>query len=245
MEVDGDDVTTVGDAAAGGSATSAPEAAAAAVAVDTPLAETAGTDSFSNGYEVGEFAYIKNDGGAKPSICLLTRLYRHEGDGMPMFEGVRYLHPDQTHHVATRMFYENEVFKTKEPVIGPIAELDGKCWVLFMREYCAYTVAGINPSDLYCCESRYTKSGKKMDKIRNFTSEGHDPELVPREEKLHPRDLPKVLALVYQHMHICPLIYHSLLLEYHHNEYRLLFVVCTVYRANYIHPGTPPTLQHL
>lgn len=144
----------------------------------------------SGDYTTGEFAYVKVEGGLA-SICLIRRMFRR-ADGVEMFEGTRYLRPAETYHVETRTFYENEVFKTNDTITEPVAQLGGKCWVLFMRDFCTYTVAGISAADLYCCESRYVKNGKKMEKIRNFTVEGLSPELVPRDMKLDARKLEKV-----------------------------------------------------
>jgi protein polybromo-1 len=169
----------------------AKEEALPAVAAPASTAPTDELLSDAGGYSVGEFAYVSTSGSATTSICLITKLFLRE-DGVEMFEGVRYLRPIETFHLTTRTFYENEVFKTKEVVSEPVTELAAKCWVLFMKDYCAYTVAEIAETDLYCCESRYIKNGKKIEKIRNFTSEGLAPELIAREPKLNLRELVKI-----------------------------------------------------
>ena len=82
MEISGDGAAETASASAAVDAgATAPPTSAAAESEDKQPPQ-------SSGYEVGEFVYIKNEGGLKPSICLLTRLYTHE-DGTPMFEGVR------------------------------------------------------------------------------------------------------------------------------------------------------------
>eukprot|EP00732_Lithocolla_globosa_P002245 Lithocolla_globosa_v1_NODE_1416_length_2594_cov_2.861417.p1 type:complete len:788 gc:universal NODE_1416_length_2594_cov_2.861417:2424-61(-) len=87
--------------------------------------------------------------------------------------GCHYLFPEQTFHVPTRKFFENEVFKTTATNIEVFgSSLRGHCLVLSCRDFCRGRPVGWNDSslqrDVYVCESRYLDSGKKMEVVKNW-----------------------------------------------------------------------------
>ena len=46
-----------------------------------------------------------------------------------------FLYPDQTYHVPTRKFFENEVFKSTQYRDAPLDDIAGRCCILFVRDY--------------------------------------------------------------------------------------------------------------
>jgi chromatin structure-remodeling complex subunit RSC1/2 len=71
-------------------------------------------------------------------------------------------------HPVTRKFYKNEVFKSDRLADYLSAEVSSKCCVLFIKDYQRGFPAGVSHKDVWCCESRYIDSGKRMEKIKNW-----------------------------------------------------------------------------
>jgi hypothetical protein len=118
-----------------------------------------------------------------------------------------FLYPEQTYHVPTRKFFENEVFKSLQNRDVPVAEVAGRCCVLFFRDYAKGAPMGVLPhtgglplthaharmlgmpadyaaEDVYVCESRYRDNGREIVPIKSW-SNCVPPELVAKG-KLHP-----------------------------------------------------------
>lgn len=49
--------------------------------------------------------------------------------------GCRFLRQEQTYHIDSRKFYENEVFRTSPITEFLLSEITGRCCVLFIRDY--------------------------------------------------------------------------------------------------------------
>lgn len=67
-----------------------------------------------------------------------------------------------------RKFYKNEVFKSDRFEEHPASDLITPCFVLFYRDYLRGRPMNPNDHKVFVCESRYTESIKKIDKIKNW-----------------------------------------------------------------------------
>lgn len=85
---------------------------------------------------------------------------------MQGFSGCWYLRPEQTVHKAQMKFMDNEVFKTNRVAHYSVQEIQGKCIVLFVRDYIKGKPRGFEMKDVYVCEQRYTEQGRHHSKIK-------------------------------------------------------------------------------
>lgn len=66
-----------------------------------------------------------------------------------------FLHPEQTRHQASHKFYQNEVFRTTHFSNHPFAALDGRCWIMHVKDYLHGYPKGATQDDIFVCEARY------------------------------------------------------------------------------------------
>ncbi len=79
-----------------------------------------------------------------------------------------FLRPSETWHVATRMFYTQEVFITSEIRSFQPSNVIGKCYVSSFREYMKMKPRDLDAADHFVCESRYSLRGKSIQKAKVF-----------------------------------------------------------------------------
>ena len=60
--------------------------------------------------------------------------------GVTYFSGSSFIPPDDTQHLPTHMFYDKEVFHIALEEVHRMCDIEGKCFVLPIREYvrCKY-----------------------------------------------------------------------------------------------------------
>jgi len=118
-------------------------------------------------------------GDARSNCCLtryLTVVLRRD----KVFVGGRLLlQPHQTFHVVTRMFHENEIFRSNMRHVGPIEDIVGFAAVLSMKDYQRGRPAGMDLKDVWVCESRYIDQSRSFARIKNFAQAFPEPKLRP------------------------------------------------------------------
>lgn len=114
-------------------------------------------------------------------------------DGAGYFFGPIFIHPEETEHEPTKMFYKKEVFLSNLEeacpmtcIIGSLNAIPacrndeesvhqvcfylsaGKCIVLSFKEYLSCRPTEVPEEDVLLCESRYIESEKQMKKFKGL-----------------------------------------------------------------------------
>ena len=83
-----------------------------------------------------------------------------DSEGSKVVRGFWCYKPRETYHLATRLFFPNEVFLTVFKNTVTVERLRGKCCVMFVDDYLKSKPVDFGEEDVYVCESRYL--GKKQ-----------------------------------------------------------------------------------
>ncbi|PVU97416.1 hypothetical protein BB559_002046 [Furculomyces boomerangus] len=157
--------------------------------------------------EIGDFVHVVNEedyGGN-----LVGHIFRIWKNKKTRQKGVFlcwYLHPWQTMHKITQMFFKNEVFMLPGLQTVGIDKLIDKCYVMDSRSYALgypkdFDLSKKSPEDyIYICDSKYSEKYKQFSTIKKISAIW--PDSIPDEkikEKMsiieHP-DGPKTLSKV-------------------------------------------------
>lgn len=111
-------------------------------------------------------------------------------ENIPMMSGNLFLRPIETQHSPLRRFIDKEVFKSDKHATMPLNKLQGKCYVMCIKDYPKLRPDGFLERDLYVCESRYNSLRHTFRKIRSWNHLTNKIKLVQRET---PLDIKRVL----------------------------------------------------
>ncbi|KAG6449065.1 protein polybromo-1 isoform X3 [Manduca sexta] len=137
-------------------------------------------------YSKGDFLYIQPEKGNKdPTIVQVERLWTNN-EGVPMLYCNVYFRPQETFHIRTRKFLQQEVFKTDVYRPVPLDRVVGPCHVMNVKEYFKFRPEGFTDKDVYVCESRYSTKHRWFKKIRAWEGPEKEVLVVPREVPLEP-----------------------------------------------------------
>ncbi|KAK3930738.1 Protein polybromo-1 [Frankliniella fusca] len=144
-------------------------------------------------YRPGDFVYVEpKERGMDSSILNIDRMWTAD-DGKQMLHGFFFYRPNETYHVATRKFLEQEVFKSDMSVTVQLKEVLGLCAVMFVKDYFKFKPEGFEDKDVYVCESRYSTKGRSFKKIKYWphnSSEHYT--FIERDEYLDPKRIVSV-----------------------------------------------------
>lgn len=98
-----------------------------------------------------------------------------------MMSGNLFLRPAQVIHSRSRKFIDKEVFKSDRHVAMPLNKLQGKCYVMSVKDYFKLRPEGFLERDLYVCESRYNSRTHAFKKIKTWNHVTNKIRLVQRE----------------------------------------------------------------
>ncbi|XP_068625426.1 protein polybromo-1 isoform X1 [Battus philenor] len=137
-------------------------------------------------YNKGDFVYIHPDKGNKePAIVQVERIWTNN-EGTPMMYCIPYFRPQETFHVRTRKFLQQEVFKTETHRTVPLDQVIGRCYVMNVKEYFKFRPEGYADKDVYVCESRYNTKHRWFKKIKVWEGAEKEATLTPRDVPLEP-----------------------------------------------------------
>ncbi|GAA6003570.1 hypothetical protein JCM10207_000393 [Rhodosporidiobolus poonsookiae] len=123
---------------------------------------------------VGDWVHLFNpDNPAKPVIAQIWNTYKRADSPQRCLSVCWYFRPEETVHPASRMFFENEVFKTGVFVDQPVEDFVGRCFVMFLTKYLRgrpKPPAWYPGMPLYVCEYRYKDDVKAFKKIKSWNS---------------------------------------------------------------------------
>uniref|UniRef100_A0A158Q8R4 Bromo domain-containing protein n=1 Tax=Elaeophora elaphi TaxID=1147741 RepID=A0A158Q8R4_9BILA len=139
-------------------------------------------------YRVNDYAYVapaSEETVSQRHIMRIERLYR-DSDGQTFARGTWCYRPEETFHLATRKFCENEVFLTSYYDTVTVDRLIGKCHVMPVRQFMRQKPKGFEDSDIYVCECRYMGRQLHFKKLKHwpYNSEDEKVEYVKREKPL-------------------------------------------------------------
>uniref|UniRef100_A0A8C7TC95 Polybromo 1, like n=1 Tax=Oncorhynchus mykiss TaxID=8022 RepID=A0A8C7TC95_ONCMY len=116
--------------------------------------------------KVGDCVYIQSHELIKPRIGRIEKLWVR--DGAAFFFGPIFIHPEETEHEPTRMFYKREVFLSNLEETCPMTCVIGKCVVSSFKDYLSCRPTEVSEEDVLLCESRYIESEKQMKKFKGL-----------------------------------------------------------------------------
>uniref|UniRef100_A0A8C7MR24 Protein polybromo-1 n=1 Tax=Oncorhynchus kisutch TaxID=8019 RepID=A0A8C7MR24_ONCKI len=116
--------------------------------------------------KVGDCVYVQSHGLVKPRVGRIEKLWVR--DGVAFFFGPIFIHPEETGHEPTRMFYKREVFLSNVEEACPMTCVIGKCVVSSFKDYLSCRPTEVSEEDVFLCESRYIESEKQMKKFKGL-----------------------------------------------------------------------------
>ncbi|XP_058259192.1 polybromo 1, like isoform X3 [Hemibagrus wyckioides] len=116
--------------------------------------------------KVGDCVYIRSHGLTRPRIGRIEKMW--EQDGVPFFFGPMFIHPEETEHEPTRMFYQREVFLSNLEETSPMMCILGKCVVSSFKDFISCRPTEFTEENVHVCESRYIESEKQMKKFKGL-----------------------------------------------------------------------------
>uniref|UniRef100_A0AAR2J535 Protein polybromo-1 n=1 Tax=Pygocentrus nattereri TaxID=42514 RepID=A0AAR2J535_PYGNA len=116
--------------------------------------------------KVGDFVYIRSHGPAQPKIGRIEKMWVRDGAGF--FFGPIFIHPEETEHEPTKMFYKHEVFLSSLEETCTMTCIIGKCVVSYFKDFISCRPTEFAEEDVYLFESRYFESEKQMKKFKGL-----------------------------------------------------------------------------
>jgi protein polybromo-1 len=145
-------------------------------------------------YRIGDFVYVDpKEKGLDPHIINIQSITKDAKNELSLF-GCWFYRPNETFHLASRKFLQNEVFRSDKTNATPITQVIGKCVVVFVKDYFKFTPIGFEDKDVYVCESRYSTKNKLFKKIRSWNYPLHFTQQ-PRPEELPMIRVPSVFKV--------------------------------------------------
>lgn len=140
----------------------------------------------SDVFKTGDWVHLSNpDNPARPIVGQVFHTYKRSDNHQRMLTVCWYYRPEETVHHISRLFIENEVFKTGNFIDHVIEDVVGRCLVLFYTKYLRGRPSAplwTHDLPLYICEHRYKDDDYTFKKIKNWEScapsnirtEGHE-----------------------------------------------------------------------
>ncbi|KAL4655206.1 protein polybromo-1-like isoform X2 [Arapaima gigas] len=116
--------------------------------------------------KVGDCVYIRSHGLVRPRVGRIEKMWVR--DGAAYFFGPIFIHPEETEHEPTKMFYKKEVFLSNLEESCPMTCVLGKCVVSSFKDYLSCRPTEVAEDDVLVCESRYIESEKQMKKFKGL-----------------------------------------------------------------------------
>uniref|UniRef100_A0A3Q2QMS9 Protein polybromo-1 n=1 Tax=Fundulus heteroclitus TaxID=8078 RepID=A0A3Q2QMS9_FUNHE len=129
--------------------------------------------------KVGDFVYIQSHGLSKPRVARLEKLWVQNGTAF--FFGPIFIHPEETEHEPTKMFYKREVFLSHREETLPMSCVIGKCTVSSFKDYLSNRPTEYPEEDVLLCECRYIETEKIMKKFKGLKRFSYSSKVVEDE----------------------------------------------------------------
>ncbi|XP_077458936.1 protein polybromo-1-like isoform X3 [Stigmatopora argus] len=116
--------------------------------------------------KVGDCVYIGSHGLVRHRVGRIEKMWMRDGAGY--FFGPIFIHPEETEHEPTKMFYKKEVFLSNLEEACPMTCIIGKCVVSSYKEYLSCRPTEVAEENVLLCESRYIESEKQMKRFKGL-----------------------------------------------------------------------------
>uniref|UniRef100_A0A673GW71 Protein polybromo-1 n=1 Tax=Sinocyclocheilus rhinocerous TaxID=307959 RepID=A0A673GW71_9TELE len=116
--------------------------------------------------KVGDCVYIRSHGLVRNHVGRIEKMWVR--DGAAYFFGPIFIHPEETEHEPTKMFYKKEVFLSNLEETCPMTCIGGKCTVSSFKDFLSCRPTEMPEEDVLLCESRYIESEKQMKKFKGL-----------------------------------------------------------------------------
>uniref|UniRef100_A0A672NBD7 Protein polybromo-1 n=1 Tax=Sinocyclocheilus grahami TaxID=75366 RepID=A0A672NBD7_SINGR len=114
--------------------------------------------------KLGDCVYIRSHRLVRPRVGRIEKMWLR--DGAAFFFGPIFIHPEETEHEPTKMFYKREVFLSSMEENCPMTCILGKCVVSSFKEFLSCRPTECPEEDILLFESRYIESEKQMKKFK-------------------------------------------------------------------------------
>uniref|UniRef100_A0A3Q2SWH9 Protein polybromo-1 n=1 Tax=Fundulus heteroclitus TaxID=8078 RepID=A0A3Q2SWH9_FUNHE len=116
--------------------------------------------------KVGDCVYIASHGLVRHRVGRIEKMWMRDEAGY--FLGPIFIHPEETEHEPTKMFYKKEMFLSNLEEACPMTCITGKCAVASFKEYLSCRPTEVPEENVLLCESRYSESEKQMKKFKGL-----------------------------------------------------------------------------
>ncbi|XP_036068011.1 polybromo 1, like isoform X2 [Oryzias melastigma] len=130
-------------------------------------------------FKLGDCVYIQSHGLSKPRVARIEKLWLQ--NGTTFFFGPIFIHPEETEHEPTKMFYKREVFLSHLEETLPMTCVIGKCMVSCFKDYLSCRPTEYSEEGILLCESRYIESEKQMKKFKGLKRFSYSSKVVEDE----------------------------------------------------------------
>ncbi|KAK5872557.1 hypothetical protein PBY51_013243 [Eleginops maclovinus] len=130
-------------------------------------------------FKMGDCVYIQSHGLSKPRVARIEKLWVKNGS--TFFFGPIFIHPEETEHEPTKMFYKKEVFLSHLEETLPITCVKGKCMVSSFKDFLSCRPTEVPEEDVLLCESRYIDTEKQMKKFKGLKRFSYSSKVVEDE----------------------------------------------------------------
>ncbi|XP_078802847.1 polybromo 1, like isoform X2 [Oryzias latipes] len=130
-------------------------------------------------FKLGDCVYIQSHGLSKPRVARIEKLWLQ--NGTTFFFGPIFIHPEETEHEPTKMFYKREVFLSHLEETLPMTCVLGKCMVSSFKEYLSCRPTEYFEVDILLCESRYIETEKQVKKFKGLKRFSYSSKVVEDE----------------------------------------------------------------
>uniref|UniRef100_A0A3Q1B3J3 Protein polybromo-1 n=1 Tax=Amphiprion ocellaris TaxID=80972 RepID=A0A3Q1B3J3_AMPOC len=130
-------------------------------------------------FKVGDCVYIRSHGLSKPRVARVEKLWVQNGTAF--FFGPIFIHPEETEHEPTKMFYKREVFLSHLEETLTMTCVIGKCMVSSFKDYLSCRPTEFSEDDVLLCESRYIEAEKQMKKFKGLKRFSYSSKVVEDE----------------------------------------------------------------
>ncbi|KAM6928404.1 polybromo 1, like [Xenentodon cancila] len=130
-------------------------------------------------FKLGDCVYIQSHGLSKPRVARIEKLWVQ--NGTTFFFGPIFIHPEETEHEPTKMFYKREVFLSHLEETLPLTCVIGKCMVSSFKDFLSCRPTEYLEDSVLLCESRYIETEKQMKKFKGLKRFSYSSKVVEDE----------------------------------------------------------------
>ncbi|ELU08320.1 hypothetical protein CAPTEDRAFT_221993 [Capitella teleta] len=120
----------------------------------------------SSWIKLDDCVLIRVEGDDRPAVVKVEKIWK-DISGNAYIHGPYFLHPWQTEHAPTRLFYQREVFRSSVSATHIVSQIIRRCAVLSLKDFCTQRSTEIPEGDVYICESKYKDVEKVIMKFKD------------------------------------------------------------------------------